>query len=116
MTDADIRRRNAAAKRRGAFRTIETTNKNKAAETYYRKAIDKETRRFLNRLFFELERVYTTVGVSNSASNYDSGKYRKPSVASVVFIVNLFKTKMLAIFSANAETVSYTHLTLPTIA
>ena len=66
-TDTEIRRRNAEAKRRGAFRAIETTNKNKAAETYYRKAIDKEIRRFLDRLFFELSRVYTTVSVENVA-------------------------------------------------
>lgn len=103
MTDSEIRRRNANAKRRGAFRTIETVNKNKVAETYYRKAIDKEERRFLDRLFSELSKVYATVGVSNSSSDYEPEKQRKPSVASVVFIINLFKGKMLSVFSANAE-------------
>lgn len=113
MTDTEIRRRNAEAKRRGAFRAIETTNKNKAAETYYRQAIDKETRRFLDRLFFELSRVYTTVSVENAA-DYNSPKKRKPSVASVVFIVNLFKGKMLSVFSANAEKIVKKYLSKAT--
>lgn len=113
MTDTEIRRRNAEAKRRGAFRAIETTNKNKAAETYYRQAIDKETRRFLDRLFFELSRVYTTVSVENAA-DYNSPKKRKPSVSSVVFIVNLFKGKMLSVFSANAEKIVKKYLSKAT--
>lgn len=114
MTDTEIRRRNAEAKRRGAFRTIETTNKNKAAETYYRKAIDKETRRFLDRLFFELSRVYTSVSVENASEDYKSPKKRKPSVASVVFIVNLFKGKMLSVFSSNAEKIVRKYLSKAT--
>ena len=114
MTDTEIRRRNAEAKRRGAFRAIETTNKNKAAETYYRQAIDKETRRFLDRLFFELSRVYTTVSVENAAEDYNSPKKRKPSVASVVFIVNLFKGKMLSVFSANVEKIVKKYLSKAT--
>ena len=77
MTDTEIRRRNAEAKRRGAFRAIETTNKNKAAETYYRQATDKEIRRFLDRLFFELSRVYTTVSVENAAEEMNLVKIWK---------------------------------------
>ena len=114
MTEIEIRRKNSEAKRRGAFQSIETTNKNKAAETYYRQATDKEIRRFLDRLFFELSRVYTTVSVENAAEDYNSPKKRKPSVASVVFIVNLFKGKMLSVFSANVEKIVMKYLSKAT--
>ena len=72
-------------------------SKNAAADYFYRNAMDKEAQKFIESLYKETEAVYDTLKMENAV------KRRKPSVASVRFILNKYKGAKLDIFLKNSE-------------
>ena len=72
--------------------------KNKAADVYYRRAIEAETDKMLTAIFAKLERVYTTVKVSNAATGAN-----KPSVSNIMKLITYYKKVYLPKFLRNAE-------------
>lgn len=72
-------------------------SKNTAADYFYREAMDKESKRFIEALYRDTEKVYSTIKVENAS------KPRKPSTASVRFILNKYKGEKLKIFLKNSE-------------
>lgn len=72
-------------------------SKNAAADYFYRNAMDKEAQKFIESLYKETEAVYDTLKMENAV------KRRKPSVASVRFILNKYKGVKLDIFLKNSE-------------
>ena len=72
-------------------------SKNAAADYFYREAMDKESMRFIEALYRDTKKVYSTIKVENAS------KPRKPSTASVRFILNKYKGEKLKIFLKNSE-------------
>lgn len=72
-------------------------SKNAAADYFYREAMDKESMRFIEALYRDTKKVYATIKVENAS------KPRKPSTASVRFILNKYKGEKLKIFLKNSE-------------
>nr|DAQ84079.1 MAG TPA: Minor capsid component [Caudoviricetes sp.] len=72
--------------------------KNKGADVYYRRAIEAETDKMLTAIFAKLERVYTTVKVSNAATGAN-----KPSVSNIMKLITYYKKVYLPKFLRNAE-------------
>lgn len=89
---------NARAKAAGGYRVMQPIIKNKAADVYYRRAIEAETDKMLTAIFAKLERVYTTVKVSNAATGAN-----KPSVSNIMKLITYYKKVYLPKFLRNAE-------------
>lgn len=89
---------NARAKAAGGYRVMQPIIKNKAADVYYRRAIEAETDKMLTAIFAKLERVYTTVKVSNAATGAN-----KPSVSNIMKLITYYKKVYLPKFFRNAE-------------
>lgn len=89
---------NARAKAAGGYRVMDPIIKNKAADVYYRCAIEAETEKMLKAVFAKLEKVYTTVKVSNAATGVE-----KPSVSNVVKLITYYKKVYLPKFLRNSE-------------
>ena len=89
---------NARAKAAGGYRVMPPIIKNKGADVYYRRAIEAETDKMLTAIFAKLERVYTTVKVSNAATGAN-----KPSVSNIMKLITYYKKVYLPKFLRNAE-------------
>lgn len=89
---------NARAKAAGGYRVMQPIIKNKAADVYYRRAIEAETDKMLTAIFAKLERVYTTVKISNAATGAN-----KPSVSNIMKLITYYKKVYLPKFLRNAE-------------
>lgn len=89
---------NARAKAAGGYRVMPPIIKNKGADVYYRRAIEAETDKMLTAIFATLERVYTTVKVSNAATGAN-----KPSVSNIMKLITYYKKVYLPKFLRNAE-------------
>lgn len=89
---------NARAKAAGGYMVMQPIIKNKAADVYYRNAIEAETDKMLQAIFAELEKVYTTVKVSNAVSGA-----AKPSVSNIMKLITYYKKVYLPKFLRNAE-------------
>lgn len=89
---------NARAKAAGGYRVMQPIIKNKAADVYYRRAIEAETDKMLTAIFAKLERVYTTVKVPNAATGAN-----KPSVSNIMKLITYYKKVYLPKFLRNAE-------------
>lgn len=72
-------------------------SKNAAADYYYRRAMQKEVVRFIEACYKDIKEVYATIQVKNAVAK------RKPSPASVRFILNKYKGAKLQIFLQNSE-------------
>lgn len=95
-----ILQRNNLAKAKGAFTALTTLNKNKAAEVFYREAVEEELDKFNAALIKEIEKVYTPIFVENS--KYSTGLTgRKPSRATISFILGRFRGKNSVILTRN---------------
>lgn len=86
---------------RGGYTTLDLTGKGKAAEVFYRLALDVELMRFLEVCFKQIERVYTTIPVQNAL--YVDNPRRKPSVFSVEYVIRQLKTTGLDTVTKNGE-------------
>lgn len=71
-------------------------NKNKHAEVYYRTAINKELKRFIEKSIQKLETVYTPLKVNNKQISYNS-------TTSVNILLSAIKNKYSNIFFGNVE-------------
>ena len=85
----------------GGYATLDLIGKGKAAEVFYRMALDAELMRFLTVCFNQIELVYTTVPVQNA--KYIDNPHRKPSVFSVEYVVRQLKTTGLDTVTDNSE-------------
>lgn len=72
-------------------------SKNAAADYYYRKAMQSEMVKFIEACYKDLSEVYAVIQVENATAK------RKPSPASVRFILNKYKGAKLEIFLKNSE-------------
>ena len=72
-------------------------SKNAAADYYYRKAMQSEMVKFIESCYKELSEAYAVIKVENATAK------RKPSPASVRFILNKYKGAKLEIFLKNSE-------------
>lgn len=93
-----VNKSNAKAKTAGGYKVMPPIIKNKAADVYFRKAIEAETDKMLQAIFSQLEKVYTTVKVSNAKP---SGE--KPSISNIVKLITYYKKKYLPKFLRNSE-------------
>lgn len=84
---------NLRAKAAGGFSVMEPIIKNKAADVYYRRAIEAETDKMLAAIFSRLEKAYAPVGASGVV----------PPVEKVVALIELYKSKYLTKFLLNSE-------------
>ena len=97
-----ILQRNNLAKAKGAFTALTTLNKNKAAEVFYRKAVEEELNKFNAALIREIEKVYTPIFVENA--KYSTGLTgRKPSRATISFILGRFRGRNSVILTKNLK-------------
>lgn len=89
---------NLRAKAAGGYSVMEPIIKNKAADVYYRRAIEAETDKMLEAVFSEIEKVYTTIKVSNARPQ---GK--KPSIVNITKLIAYYKNEYLPRFLRNSE-------------
>lgn len=100
-------KQNARAKAAGGYRVMDPIIKNKHADVYYRKAIDAETEKMLDVIFSELEKVYTTIRVSNAKP-----QGTKPSIKNIEKLIAYYKTEYLPKFLRNSERIIKKFITL----
>ena len=91
-------KQNARAKAAGGYQVMDPIIKNKHADVYYRKAINAETEKMLDVIFSELEKVYTTIRVSNAKP-----QGTKPSIKNIEKLIAYYKTEYLPKFLRNSE-------------
>ncbi len=89
---------NLRAKAAGGYSVMEPIIKNKAADVYYRRAIETETDKMLEAIFSEIEKVYTTIKVSNARPQGE-----KPSIVNITKLIAYYKNEYLPRFLRNSE-------------
>lgn len=87
-----INKQNLKSKQQGIYRTIETINRNKVAEVYYRKALDLETEKFINFIYKEVEKKYNPI-IPHAVNNTES----------MADFFKRLKNKLLKTFLGNSE-------------
>lgn len=98
---SDTKRQNARARAAGGFVVMPQIIKNKAAEVYYRNAIDKLTDQMITAIVTGLERAYTSVAVMNTVAN--PPKIKGHSVKDMEKLLNYYKVKHTPIFLKESE-------------
>lgn len=73
------------------------TSRIRPADDYYRLALDKETEKFIESLYKDLEHVYSSLSVNNAS------KTRKKSPSKVISVLKTYKTAKLKVFLSNGE-------------
>ena len=91
-------KQNVRAKAAGGYQVMDPIIKNKHADVYYRKAINAETEKMLDVIFSELEKVYTTIRISNAKP-----QGAKPSIKNIEKLIAYYKTEYLPKFLRNSE-------------
>lgn len=89
---------NSRAKAAGGYSVMEPIIKNKVADVYYRRAIEAETDKMLEAVFSEIEKVYTTIKVSNTKPQGE-----KPSIVNITKLIAYYKNEYLPKFLRNSE-------------
>lgn len=98
---------NSRASYYGGYVSFATAHRNKAAEMFYRDAIDRLQQKFISSVFRQLKQAYFIVPAENAKGNPVK---RKPSVASVRIALNRIKGGMMDLFQDTVEKIVFRYV------